>query len=165
MQPEPQPTRMSQDRSSSFSKARSTVSQSSRQQTVKEPALALKTYRVEEVLDACSQPDMKREIREHIMDSDQPIDGQAEDVADCVSSLVSEEDEEGEGVGPEQIRAYLKRYDEKVLKYENNHRYAPEVVKDHSSIKDIFKPRCHFNLRQKEIYKRLVNRYAKEHHE
>ena len=99
------------------------------------------------------------------MDSDQPIDGQAEDVADCVSSLVSEEDEEGEGVGPEQIRAYLKRYDEKVLEYENKHRYAPEVVKDHSSIKDIFKPRCHFNLRQKEIYKRLVNRYAKEHHE
>ena len=51
------------------------------------------------------------------MGSDLPIEGQAEDVLECITGLVSEEDPDGpEHVTPEEVRLYLRRYDDRVLR-------------------------------------------------
>lgn len=69
-----------------------------------------------EVLDPPSQPEMELEIKEHIMKSSLPIDGQVEDVTECVARLLSQGDADAEDhLNALHIREYLSRYEEKVL--------------------------------------------------
>ena len=57
--------------------------------------------------------EIKDELRKHIMHSSEPIDKSVEELKRVVDELTNEDDE-GLGLHPKAIRAYLQRYDEKV---------------------------------------------------
>ena len=57
----------------------------------------------------------------------------------------------------------MKKYDERVL-HREEFKYKESEQKEYSSIKDILKPRCQFNGRQKAIYNYLVEKYAEKHY-
>ena len=60
---------------------------------------------------------MKQELKEHLIGSDLPIEGQVDDVLECISGLIYDEDPDGSmHVSYEEVRDYLRRYDDKVLR-------------------------------------------------